>query len=248
MTSAFHHQPVMADRIVELFRPVPPGGPGRRHDRWCRARPALLEARPDLRLLGIDQDTEALAAAAERLAPFGDRVTLRHARFDRLGAIMSDLELDTASGVLFDLGVSLPPARRARARLLLPHRRPARHADGPGPDVGRGRRRQRLPGARPGRVLREYGDERFADRIARAIVATRPIETTAELAAIVRDAIPAPARRRGGHPAKRTFQAIRIAVNRELEVLPDAIDDAIAPTSPVGVSRCLATTPARTGS
>ena len=76
-------------------------------------------------------------------------------------------------------------------------------------------------------MLREYGDERFADRIAAAIVATRPIETTAELAAIVRDAIPAPARRRGGHPAKRTFQAIRIEVNRELEILPDAIDDAI---------------------
>ena len=98
------------------------------------------------------------------------------------------------------------------------------------------------------RVLREYGDERFADRIARAIVANRPIESTADLAAIVRDAIPAPARRRGGHPAKRTFQAIRIAVNRELEILPDALDDAIEHTAGAGGSRCCRTTPARTGS
>jgi 16S rRNA (cytosine1402-N4)-methyltransferase len=83
-------------------------------------------------------------------------------------------------------------------------------------------------------VLREYGDERFADRVARAIVANRPIESTADLAAIVRDAIPAPARRRGGHPAKRTFQAIRIAVNRELEILPDALDEAVDATAPGG--------------
>ena len=234
MTSAFHHQPVMADRIVELFRPVPPGvlvdatlgGAG--HARL------LLEARPDLRLLGIDQDSEALAAAAEVLAPFGDRVTLRHARFDRLGAIMSDLELDSASGVLFDLGVSSPqldvPERGFSYRTAGPlDMRMDRGQTWAAADVVNGYRESDLA-----RVLREYGDERFADRIARAIVANRPIETTADLASIVRDAIPAPARRRGGHPAKRTFQAIRIAVNRVLEILPDAIDDAIEHTMPGG--------------
>jgi 16S rRNA (cytosine1402-N4)-methyltransferase len=234
MTSAFHHQPVMADRIVDLFRPVPPGGlvdatlGGAGHARL------LLEARPDLRLLGIDQDTEALAAAAEVLAPFGDRVTLRHARFDRLGAIMSDLELDQASGVLFDLGVSSPqldvPERGFSYRTAGPlDMRMDRGQTWAAADVVNGYRESELA-----RVLREYGDERFADRIARAIVANRPIETTADLASIVRDAIPAPARRRGGHPAKRTFQAIRIAVNRELEVLPGAIDDAIEHTMPGG--------------
>src|SRR5262245_26623859 len=108
MTSEFHHLPVMADLIVELFRPVPPGvlvdatlgGAG--HARL------LLEARPDLQLLGIDQDEEALAAAAEVLRPFGSRVVLRHGRFDRLGAIMSETKVERASGVLFDLGVSSP--------------------------------------------------------------------------------------------------------------------------------------------
>jgi len=84
------------------------------------------------------------------------------------------------------------------------------------------------------RVLQEHGDERFAIRIAAAIVAERPIETTGQLASIVRDAIPAPARRRGGHPAKRTFQAIRIEVNRELQILPESIDTALDLTVPGG--------------
>ena len=84
------------------------------------------------------------------------------------------------------------------------------------------------------RIIRRYGDERFASRIAKAIVAARPIETTAELAGIVAAAIPAAARRTGGHPAKRTFQAIRIEVNSELDVLPGAIDQAIDATVPTG--------------
>ena len=234
MPSDFHHVPVLADLVVELFQPVPAGvvvdatlgGAG--HARL------LLESRPDLRLLGIDQDAEALAAAAEVLAPFGDRVTLRHARFDRLGDIMSDLEIDHASGVLFDLGVSSPQLDRA-------DRGVSYRASGPldmrmdrgetwaAADIVNGYRERELAA-----ILRQYGDERHADRIARAIVANRPIESTADLAVIVRDAIPAPARRRGGHPAKRTFQAIRIAVNRELEILPDAIDDAIEHTAPGG--------------
>ena len=150
----------------------------------------LLEARPDLRLLGIDQDAEALAAAAEVLAPFGDRVTLRHGRFDRLEAIMSDLEIESASGVLFDLGVSSP-------QLDVADRGFSYRYDGPldmrmdrgqtwaAADVVNGYREVELA-----RILREYGDERFADRIARAIVANRPIESTAELAVIVQ----------GGHP------------------------------------------------
>lgn len=234
MTSEFHHLPVMADHVVELFRPVPPGvlvdttlgGAG--HARL------LLEARPDLQLLGIDQDREALAAAAEVLAPFGDRVRLHHGRFDRLGTIMSDLKVDDASGFLFDLGVSSP-------QLDHPERGFSYRFDGPldmrmdrgqtwaAADVVNGYREAELA-----RILRDYGDERFADRIARAIVANRPIESTADLGVIVKEAIPAPARRRGGHPAKRTFQAIRIAVNRELEILPGALDDAVEHTAPGG--------------
>jgi 16S rRNA (cytosine1402-N4)-methyltransferase len=154
-------------------------------------------------------------------------VVLRHARFDQLIRVMTDLRMPPASGVLFDLGVSSPQLDRAERGFS--YRAPGPldmrmdpTADRTAADVVNG-----YGAAELARVLRDHADERFADRIAAAIVAARPIETTAELADIVRDAIPAPARRRGGHPAKRTFQAIRIEVNRELEILPAAIDDAI---------------------
>ena len=234
MSAPFHHLPVMAAEVVELFRPVPPGvlvdatlgGAG--HARL------LLEARPDCTLLGIDQDLDALAAAAEVLAPYGTRVVLRHARFDALTTIMSELQLSSVSGVLFDLGVSSPQLDRAERGFSY-------RGDGPldmrmdatsawtASDVVNGYSQAELE-----RVLREHGDERHAGRIARAIVAHRPIESTSALAEIVRDAIPAPARRRGGHPAKRTFQAIRIEVNRELAILPAAVDGAIDATAPGG--------------
>ncbi len=230
----FHHVPVMAEQIVEIFRPVPTGvlvdatvgGGG--HARL------LLEARPDLYLVGIDRDPAALAAAAQALAPFGDRVTLRHARFDHLDTVMTDLQTKPVSGVLFDLGVSSPQLDEGERGFSYRN-------DGPvdmrmdttekwsAADVVNGYSEVELV-----RVLQEHGDERFAIRIAAAIVAERPIETTAQLAGVVRDAIPAPARRRGGHPAKRTFQAIRIEVNRELQILPAAIDGAIDLTAPGG--------------
>jgi 16S rRNA (cytosine1402-N4)-methyltransferase len=229
----FIHIPVMADRILEIFRPVPTGvlvdatvgGGG--HARL------LLEARPDLRLLGIDRDPAALAAAAEVLAPFGDRVTLRHARFDDLETVMTDVK-PPVSGVLFDLGVSSPQLDRGERGFSYRHDGPLDMRMDPSDqwtaaDIVNG-----YPEVELVRVLQEHGEERFAIRIAAAIVASRPIETTAQLAAIVRDAIPAPARRRGGHPAKRTFQAIRVEVNRELEILPAAIDAALDVTAPRG--------------
>jgi 16S rRNA (cytosine1402-N4)-methyltransferase len=229
----FIHIPVMADRIVEIFRPVPTGvlvdatvgGGG--HARL------LLEARPDLRLVGIDRDPAALAAAAEVLAPFGDRVTLRHARFDDLETVMTDVK-PPVSGVLFDLGVSSPQLDRGERGFSYRHDGPLDMRMDPSDqwtaaDVVNG-----YPEVELVRVLQEHGEERFAIRIAAAIVASRPIETTAQLAAIIRDAIPAPARRRGGHPAKRTFQAIRVEVNRELDILPAAIDAALDLTAPRG--------------
>jgi 16S rRNA (cytosine1402-N4)-methyltransferase len=229
----FIHIPVMADRIVEIFRPVPEGvlvdatvgGGG--HARL------LLEARPDLRLVGIDRDPAALAAAAEALAPFGDRVILRHARFDALETVMTDVQPPVA-GVLFDLGVSSPQLDRGDRGFSYRHDGPLDMRMDPSDrwtaaDIVNG-----YPEVELVRLLQEHGDERFAIRIAAAIVANRPIETTAQLAAIVRDAIPAAARRRGGHPAKRTFQAIRIEVNRELDILPTAIDAALEMTTPRG--------------
>jgi 16S rRNA (cytosine1402-N4)-methyltransferase len=193
----------------------------------------LLEARPDLRLVGIDRDPAALAAAADVLAPFGERVTLRHARFDDLETVMTDVQ-PPVSGVLFDLGVSSPQLDRGERGFSYRHDGPLDMRMDPSEqwtaaDIVNG-----YPEVELVRMLQEHGDERFAIRIAAAIVANRPIETTAQLAAIVRDAIPAPARRRGGHPARRTFQAIRVEVNRELDILPTAIDAALDLTAPRG--------------
>ena len=232
---AFQHDPVMVDVIVDLFRDVPPGilvdatlgGAGH------AAR--LLAARPDCRLLGVDRDLMALAAAGPRLSAYGDRVTLRHARFDHLASIMTDLAVrpDAApvTGVLFDLGVSSP-------QLDVAERGFSYRADGPldmrmdttepwtAADIVNGATEAELT-----RILYDNADERFANRIARAIVAARPIESTLQLADVVRTAIPAPARRTGGHPAKRTFQAIRIEVNRELSILASALNGAIDVTA-----------------
>lgn len=227
MTEGFTHHPVLVELIVELFRPVPPGvvvdttvgGGG--HAR------AILEARQDLTLVAIDRDLDALAAAADRLAPFGERITLRHARFDALEAIMTDLHDPPVSGVLFDLGVSSPQLDRADRGFSYRQSGPLdmrmdRTEERKAADVVNGYDEVRLIA-----MLKSGGEDRHAERIARAIVAARPIETTSELAALVAAAIPAPARRRGGHPAKRTFQAIRIEVNHELVLLAAAVNHAI---------------------
>lgn len=234
MTVPYEHIPVMAEEIVQIFEPVPPGWlidatvGGAGHARL------LLRARPDLHLLGLDRDPDAIAAAAVALADVSDRVVLRHSRFDHLRTIMNEQRIQRVSGVLFDLGVSSPQLDRGERGFSYRNDGPLdARMDTTEPwtaaDVVNGYAEADLV-----RVLRDFGDERHAGRIARAIVAARPIETTAELAAIVRDAVPAPARRRGGHPARRTFQAIRIEVNRELAVLPGALDDAIDVTAPGG--------------
>ncbi len=232
----FRHQPVMRDEIVAAFSTVPPGtvldatlGAGGHSE-------ALLESRDDLAVLGVDRDPDALAAATSRLARFGDRFRAVHRRFDDLGDVLppADDGEDGLSGALFDLGVSSPQLDRGERGFSY-------RQDGPldmrmdrtepwsASDVVNGYDVDQLAS-----VIRRYGDERFAARIARAIVAARPIETTVELAAVVTAAIPAAARRTGGHPATRTFQAIRIEVNGELDALPDALDAAIGATRPGG--------------
>jgi len=218
----------MAEEIVALFAPVPEGWVvdatlgGAGHSR------ALLEAHAQLSVLGIDQDPVALAAAGERLAPYGDRARTVRARFDALAEVVAEElpEGAVVSGVLFDLGVSSPQLDVAERGFSYRQAAPLdmrMDPDAPrsAADVVNG-----YPEAQLAKVLRDLGDERFAGRIAKAIVAARPVHTTTELADLVRDAIPAPARRTGGHPAKRTFQAIRIEVNEELDILPGAIDDA----------------------
>jgi 16S rRNA (cytosine1402-N4)-methyltransferase len=234
--TGFEHQPVMVDEIVELFRSVPSGTVVDATVGGGGHASAILDVVSHVSLLGLDRDADAVAAASETLARFGDRVTLRQVRFDALTETMNELALETIAGVLFDLGVSSPQFDRAergfsyRLDAPLDMRMDQRQARGAADIVNE------ADASDLARILREHGDERYASRIARAIVAARPILTTTKLADVVRDAIPAPARRRGGHPAKRTFQALRIEVNDELAVLPDALDQAIDALVPGG--RC----------
>ena len=232
----FVHESVLLDRVLELFAPVPSGTIVDATLGGAGHAAALLEARDDLRVLGLDQDPHALVAAQARLAPYGDRATATHARFDRLATHVAAAGAASQPivGVLFDLGVSSPQFDRAERGFSYRH-------DGPPDmrmDTTRGRTAADMVNDLDERdlaaILRRNADERFAGRIARAIVAARPLTSTVELAAVVVSAIPAPARRTGGHPAKRTFQALRIAVNEELDILPTALDAAIDVVAPGG--------------
>jgi len=224
----------MVEEITELFASVPSGtivdatlgGGGH--------TAALLDSRDDLDVIGIDQDHDALEAATARLAPYGDRLRTSQRRFDQLDEALVDHDVERISGALFDLGVSSPQLDRGDRGFSYRHEGPLdmrMDADQTwsADDVVNGYSESDLA-----RIIKRYGDERFASRIARAICAARPIQTTTELAAVVTSAIPAAARRTGGHPAKRTFQAIRIEVNDELGVLPDALDQAVRATRPGG--------------
>jgi 16S rRNA (cytosine1402-N4)-methyltransferase len=227
---SFEHEPVMAAPIVEIFSTVPPGWVLDATLGGAGHAARLLAAHPHLKVLGLDRDLDALAVARERLAVFGDRVATAHLRFDHLEHAMDALAIDHLSGALFDLGVSSPQLDRAERGFSYRGNGPVdmrmdRTEAWTAADIVNGYDEASLA-----RVLREHGDERFAARISRAIIAARPIETTNQLAEIVVAAIPAAARRTGGHPAKRTFQALRIELNRELEVLPDALDAAIRRT------------------
>lgn len=230
----FVHRPVLLDRIVELFSDVPPGiyvdatlgGAGH--------AAAVLEANPGLVLLGIDRDEVALRAARRRLEPFGDRVELVHSGFEHINRLVRERTDQGASAVLMDLGVSSP-------QLDVAERGFSYRSSGP-LDM-RMDRTEPLSAMQVVNdysyrelvaVIRNYGEERNADRIARAIVEARPVTDTEHLATIVADATPAPARRRGGNPSKRTFQAIRIEVNRELDQLATALEGALSSLSPGG--------------
>ncbi len=237
MNQAFAHEPVMAAEVVDRLSPVPPGlvidatvGGGGHAE-------AVLDAYPHLSVLGLDRDPTAVAAATDRLARFGARATIRHARFDQLASMLADemARRESSGGpgavgvsaVLFDLGVSSPQLDTAERGFS--YRR----------DAPLDMRMDPTAGRTAAAVVNEFsedalvelfvdnGEGRFARRIARAVVAARPITTTGELADVVREAIPAATRRTGGHPARRVFQAIRIAVNEELDQLGRAMDDAL---------------------
>ncbi len=226
------HVPVLVGRVTALLAPALASSGVVLVDatlgRAGHAR-ALLEACPDLLLIGIDADPAAIEAARELLAPYAGRVTLVHARYDEIPAIVAATPAPVM-GLLFDLGVSSPqlddPARGfAYAQDAPLDMRMDLTAARTAADIVNG-----YPAADLARVLRDYGEERFARRIADAVVRERartPITSTARLSAIVKDAIPAATRRTGGNPAKRTFQALRIEVNDELGTLRRALPAAL---------------------
>ena len=181
------------------------------------------------RLIGIDRDETAIAAAQERLADYADRVTLVHSNFDRVGEILDELGIDGADGMLFDLGVSSPQLDDAERGFSYMHDAPL--------DMRMDRTAalcarevvNEWPYEELRRILFAYGEERYAPLIAKHIVQKReeaPIETTLQLAEIIKAAMPPSALREKQHPAKRSFQAIRIAVNGELDALPPMLEAA----------------------
>jgi len=232
-----YHVPVMVAEVLDLFSPAASGvivdgtfgGGG--HSR------ALLDRYPDLRVIGIDRDPEAVRAAGR--PPSEARLTIVQGNFAAIAAVLSD-ELgaepdagDVVDGVLLDLGVS-------SHQLDTPDRGFSYHRGGPldmrmGPDAA-ARAAELVNGWSAhelAAVFRRYGEERYARRIAEAIVRERPLADTAELSAVVAGAVPAAARR-ARHPARRVFQAIRIAVNEELETLERGLDESIRALRPGG--------------
>jgi 16S rRNA (cytosine1402-N4)-methyltransferase len=228
------HIPVMLDRVVSLLSPAldQPGAVMVDATVGLGGHSAALLARFDsLHVVGLDRDPQALELATQRLAPFAARATLVHAVYDEVAAVLADLGRPRVQGVLFDLGVSsLQLDDRARGF--------AYAQDAPldmRMDQSRGLTAADVVNTYGAgdlaRVLRRYGEERFAKRIADAVVRERvaePFTGTARLAELVRSSIPAATRRTGGHPAKRTFQALRIEVNGELASLERALPAAVA--------------------
>jgi 16S rRNA (cytosine1402-N4)-methyltransferase len=227
------HIPVQLERCVELLAPaldhphpvhvdatVGLGGHAE----------AILAAHPDMMLVGLDRDPEALRRSGERLERFGERVRLEHAVYDELPAVLDRLALTTVDSVLFDLGVSSLQLDDAGRGFAYAQDAPLDMRMDPTTGITAAEVVNTYPANALTRVLRVYGEEKFAARIAQAIVRERakaPLTSSARLTDLVRDAIPAPARRTGGHPAKRTFQALRIEVNGELAALEAALPEAL---------------------
>lgn len=231
--AASRHQPVMLERCVDLLAPSldRPGaiavdgtlGMGGHTE-------AILERCPHATVVGIDRDTQAIELASDRLARFGDRFVAHHAEYDDIAGALKRVGATHADGVLLDLGVSSLQIDQAERGFSYAQDAPLdmrmnREDTITAADILRERDARELT-----RIFRDFGEERFASRIAASIVRKRadaPITSSAQLVDIVRASIPAAKRASGGNPAKRTFQALRIAVNRELEVLELAMPAAI---------------------
>lgn len=232
------HVPVLLDRCVGLLAPGIEAGiaaRGRAVVVDCTLgmgghSEALLQRFPDLHLIGLDRDEQALALAGARLEPYSNRTDLVHAVYDEIADVVEDLGFDGIDGVLFDLGVSSLQLDERERGFAYSYDAPLdmRMDTSRGPtaaDVVNEYSETELV-----RIIRAWGEEKFAGRIASSIVEARkvkPFATTEELVTAIRSVVPAAAARTGGHPAKRTFQALRIEVNEELDVLERAIPAAM---------------------
>ncbi|MFD9729565.1 16S rRNA (cytosine(1402)-N(4))-methyltransferase RsmH [Streptomyces sp. NPDC059072] len=233
MTSESRHVPVMLQRCLDLLAPAlqKPGavvvdctlGLGGHSE-------ALLTRFPEAHLIGLDRDKEALRLSGERLAPFGDRATLVHAIYADLAEVLDNLGIPTVQGILFDLGVSSMQLDEADRGFAYAQDAPLDMRMDQTTGISAA---EVLNTYAPGelvRILRQYGEEKQAKRIVSAIVRERekePFSNSARLVELIRDSLPQAAKRTGGNPAKRTFQALRIEVNGELSGLERAIPAAV---------------------
>lgn len=229
--SGFSHRPVLLKEVLEglnvnsdgIYVDCTVGGAGHSYG-------VLALSSPGGRLVGLDQDREAISAAAERLAVFGGRVTLSRCNFINLPQVLDSLCIDRVDGILYDLGVSSYQLDNSGCGFSYQHDGPLDMRMNRDSGITAGDMVNSLSEGELSGIIRKYGEDRFAARIAWFIARERakaPIITTGRLVDIIKAAIPAKYRREGPHPAKRTFQALRIAVNNELEIIKGALAPAV---------------------
>jgi 16S rRNA (cytosine1402-N4)-methyltransferase len=228
------HTPVMLDRCIALLTPSIEKSPN----------PVVVDATlglgghteellnrfPNLRVIALDRDPSAIAKSAERLAKFASRLTIIHAIYDQIPKVLQGQGLNDVDGILFDLGVSSMQLDNEERGFSYSKDAPLDMRMDTSSGITAAEIVNQYEKSELVRVIREYGEERFANRIAESIIRDRsrtPITSTTRLAELIKESIPAPARRVGGNPAKRTFQALRIEVNQELAILERAIPAAI---------------------
>jgi 16S rRNA (cytosine1402-N4)-methyltransferase len=231
--AAPRHIPVLLPRVLALLAPALRDRPATVVDATLGLgghTEALLADHPQLMVVGLDRDGEALERSRRRLAPYAERLRLVHAVYDEMPQVLADLGLDRVEGVLFDLGVSSLQLDERRRGFSYAQDAPLDMRMDPTQQLTAADVVNDYPPTDLARILREYGEERFASRIVAALVRERRagrLDSSARLAELVRDAVPAATRRTGGHPAKRTFQALRIEVNGELSALAAALPAAL---------------------
>lgn len=234
----YHHVPILLDKVIELLNPKPGGvyvdatlgGGG-------HFKEIIRHAEFQGTFIGIDQDETAILNARENFSKYSSNIRLVHDNFSNIRKIIKENNIDTIDGILFDLGVSSHQFDEGSRGFSYRHdamldMRMDRRRNLTAKDVVNKMSKEELK-----RIIREYGEEPWAGRIADFICERRKqheITTTGELVQIIKDAIPAKARRKGGHPARKTFQALRIFVNKELEILESSIKDAIDLLNPTG--------------